>query len=59
MASQSLKEELVNELSFLVGLQEKLWRYHPNNPDSKDIADEYIKLQIEIEEISCQLDGLS
>ena len=59
MASQSLKAELVNELSFLTGLQEKLWRYHPNNPDSKDIADEYIKLQIEIEEISCQLDELS
>lgn len=59
MASQSLKAELVNELSFLIGLQEKLWRYHPNNPDSKNIKDEYIKLQIEIEEISYQLDGLS
>ena len=53
--NKDLKIELVNELGFLLGLQEKVWDYHPNNPDAKSIVDEYAQLQIEIEAIEEQL----
>jgi hypothetical protein len=58
MANKDLKLELINELAFLLGLQEKVWRYHPNNPDAKSIVDEYAQLQIDIESIETQLDQL-
>ncbi len=58
MANKDLKLELINELTFLLGLQEKVWRYHPNNPDAKSIVDEYAQLQIDIESIETQLDQL-
>lgn len=53
--NKDLKIELVNELGFLLGLKEKVWVYHPNNPDAKSIVDEYAQLQIEIEAIEEQL----
>ena len=53
--NKDLKIELVNELGFLLGLQEKVWAYHPNNPDAKSIVDEYAQLQSEIEAIEEQL----
>lgn len=55
MSNKDLKIELVNELSFLLGLQEKVWRYHPNNPKAVNVVDEYAKLQIDIESIEEQL----
>ena len=55
MSNKNLKIELVNELSFLLGLQEKVWRYHPNNPNAISVVDEYAKLQIDIELIEEQL----
>jgi hypothetical protein len=55
MSNKDLKIELVNELSFLLGLQEKVWRYHPNNPNAVSVVDEYAKLQIDIESIEEQL----
>ena len=58
MANKDLKLELINELAFLLGLQEKVWRYHPNNPDAKSVVDEYAQLQIDIESIETQLDQL-
>jgi hypothetical protein len=53
--NRDLKLELVNELAFLIGLQEKVWDYHPNNPDAKSVVDEYAQLQIDIEAIEKQL----
>ena len=53
--NKDLKIELVNELGFLLGLKEKVWVYHPNNPDAKSIVDEYAQLQSEIEAIEEQL----
>ena len=53
--NRELKVELINQLSFLMELQEKVWKYHPNNPDASNIVDEYAQLQIEIEEIEEQL----
>ena len=53
--NKELKFELINELAFLVGLQQKAWDYHPNNPNAKSIVDEYAQLQSEIEAIEEQL----
>ncbi len=53
--NKELKLELINELAFLVGLQQKVWAYHPNNPDAKSIVDEYAQLQIDIDAIEKQL----
>ena len=49
--NRDLKVELINELAFLIGLQQKVWAYHPNNPDSKSVIDEYAQLQTDIESI--------
>ena len=53
--NKELKFELINELAFLVGLQQKVWDYHPNNPNAKSIVDEYAQLQIDIDAIEKQL----
>jgi|TARA_R110000744_G_scaffold101195_4_gene195070 hypothetical protein len=53
--NRELKVELINELAFLMGLQEKVWKYHPNNPNAHSIVDEYAQLQIDIEAIETQL----
>ena len=53
--NRELKVELINELSFLLGLQQKVWQYHPNNPNAKSIVDEFAQLQIDIEQIEEQL----
>jgi hypothetical protein len=53
--NKELKLELINELAFLVGLQQKVWAYHPNNPNAKSIVDEYAQLQIDIDAIEKQL----
>jgi hypothetical protein len=49
------KVELLNQLIFLIGLQEKVWMYHPNNPNASNIVDEYAQLQMKIEEIDEKL----
>ncbi|MDB9847682.1 hypothetical protein OAC50_00685 [bacterium] len=49
--NRDLKVELINELAFLIGLQEKAWKYHPNNPNATSIVDEYAQLQIDIEAV--------
>lgn len=53
--NKELKLELINELAFLIGLQQKVWDYHPNNPNAKSIVDEYAQLQIDIDAIEKQL----
>ena len=54
--NRELKVELINELAFLIGLQEKAWKYHPNNPNATSIVDEYAQLQMDIEVIEKQLE---
>ena len=49
-----LKTELVNDLVATSTVMEELWRYHPENPDKKDVVSEYnvlkqIKVDIEQE----------
>lgn len=55
MTNINLKTELVNELAFLVGIQEKIWEYHPDNPNGKNVVDVYSQLQKDIEVIEEQL----
>ena len=52
---KDLKIELINELAFLLELQSKVWDYHPNNPNAKNVVDEYSQLQVEIDAIEEQL----
>ncbi len=50
------KVELVNQLVMLINIQEKVWTYHPDNPNGVDVKEEYSRLQQEIEEITSRLD---
>ena len=40
-----LKTELVNDLIATTTVMEELWRYHPENPDKKDVVSEYEVLE--------------
>ena len=40
-----LKTELVNDLIATTTVMEELWRYHPENPDKKDVISEYEVLE--------------
>jgi len=47
-----LKTELVNDLIATTTVMEELWRYHPENPNMKDVVDEYKvleKIKVDIE----------
>ena len=47
-----LKTELVNDLVATSTVMEELWRYHPENPDKKDVVSEYeilVKIKVDIE----------
>ena len=48
------KTELINDLVATSTVMEEVWRYHPENPDKKDVVSEYnvlkqIKVDIEKE----------
>ena len=58
MENSDLKVELINELAFLSGLKDRVWKYHPNNPDKTSVVDEYAQLQMEIEDIEDQLNEI-
>ena len=55
-----LKTELVNDLMAVSTVMEELWRYHPENPDRKDVVAEYdqlLKMQGDIENEIQELKG--
>lgn len=46
------KTELINDLMAVATVMEELWRYHPENPNQKDVVAEYnqlLKIQGDIE----------
>ncbi|MDA7616904.1 hypothetical protein N8579_00840 [bacterium] len=46
------KAELINDLVATSTVMEELWSYHPENPDKKDVIEEYktlLKIQKDIE----------
>ena len=47
-----LKTELVNDLIATTTVMEELWKYHPENPNKKDVVSEYKvleKIKVDIE----------
>ena len=53
------KVELVNDLVATSTVMEELWRYHPENPDKKDVVSEYNvlkKIKVDIEQELSDLD---
>ena len=53
--TRSTRIEKLNDLAFLVGLQGRVWKYHPDNPKAVDVKEEYTSLQKEIDEIEKEL----
>ena len=50
--SEEIKTELINDLISVTTVKEEIWKYHPDNPDQKDIIAEYnqlLKIQEDIE----------
>lgn len=61
MEKEDLKAELINDLIAASTVMDELWKYHPNNPNQKDVVSEYdalkqmIKgLEIEIKELDAK-----
>ena len=52
------KVELINDLVATSTVMEELWRYHPENPDKKDVVSEYKVLEKIKNDIEQELDGL-
>lgn len=55
------KAELINDLMATATVKEEVWRYHPDNPDKKDVVKEYDilcqierDLELEIAELNSQ-----
>jgi hypothetical protein len=55
------KAELINDLMATATVKEEVWRYHPDNPNKKDVVKEYDilcqiekDLELEIEELKSQ-----
>ena len=55
---QDLKIELVNEVIFLNGRLEDLWRYHPENPKKIDVVWEYNNIKNELDLIEDRIQQL-
>ena len=53
------KTELINDLVATSTVMEEVWRYHPENPDKKDVVSEYNvlkKIKVDIEKELSDLD---
>ena len=38
---EDLKTELINDLIATTTVMEEIWRYHPDNPNKKDVVKEF------------------
>jgi|TARA_R110000822_G_scaffold219559_1_gene353723 hypothetical protein len=54
----SLKSELINDLAATFTVMDEMWRYHPDNPNKKDIIKEYKILKQIVEDIEHELEEL-
>ena len=55
------KAELINDLLATATVKEEVWRYHPDNPNKRDVVKEYDvlcqierDLELELEELKSQ-----
>jgi|TARA_R110000787_G_scaffold118727_1_gene229582 hypothetical protein len=53
-----LKTELVNDLIATTTVMEELWRYHPENPNMKDVVSEYKVLEKIKDDIEKEMRGM-
>ena len=53
-----LKTELINDLVATTTVIEEVWRYHPINPDRKDVVEEYNILRQIAKDIEIELEKL-
>ncbi len=53
------KSELINDLIATSTVIDELWRYHPDNPNKKDIIEEFNILKNIQLDIECELADLS
>jgi hypothetical protein len=53
-----LKTELINDLVATTTVIEEVWRYHPINPDKKDVEEEYNILRQIAKDIEIELEKL-
>ena len=59
MTKEEQKIELINDLIVTSTVLDELWNYHPNNPDRKDVVNEYEtlkKIQSDIEKEIAELE---
>ena len=52
------RTELINDLVATSTVMEEVWRYHPDNPDKKDVVSEYEVLNQISEDIENELEDL-
>lgn len=45
MTKEEQKAELINDLIATSTILDELWNYHPNNPDKKDVVEEFKVLE--------------
>ena len=53
-----LKTELLNDLVATTTVISEIWRYHPDNPQKKDVVKEYDILKQIIKDIEIELERL-
>ncbi len=52
------KAELIDDLLATATVKEELWRYHPDNPDKKDVVKEYDILCVIERDLELELEEL-
>ena len=55
----NVKSELINDLVATSTVMDEMWRYHPDNPDKKDIVKEYKVLKQIVVDIETELEELN
>tara|TARA_B100000767_G_C19280158_1_gene335089 strand:+ start:264 stop:476 length:213 start_codon:yes stop_codon:yes gene_type:complete len=55
----NLKSELINDLAATFTVMDEMWRYHPDNPNKKDIVKEYKVLKQIVVDIETELEELN
>tara|TARA_B100000927_G_C16148433_1_gene342318 strand:+ start:58 stop:240 length:183 start_codon:yes stop_codon:yes gene_type:complete len=45
MTKEEQKAELINDLIATSTILDELWNYHPDNPDKKDVVEEFKVLE--------------
>ena len=52
------KANLVNDLIFLLNIEDELWRYHPENPKKINVEAEWIIIKDKIQAVENELKQL-